>query len=292
MSILPQKSLQRTKLQKEQRRISSAAFEFQGGLVKVKSFLPRLHVRSGLATRGVVRDFSRRSRKRMLEVMARLDWRKHKAIFLTLTYHNLIPNERDAKIQLRAFLKRLYRAYGHCAVLWRMEYQPGRGAVHFHLLAFDLPYVPKTEVLRLWQEVTGDATIIMTRIEMIRSPRQAMYYVGKYMAKIGQYHRGAIDLATGALAPDLVDLSFDHNWLDCETPGRFWGIEQRKNLPFAKLMTMLVRDAIEVLHDFKRLMRKKWRFTNKTRYRGATVFVNDAYQWYDALEFVIADVNS
>lgn len=54
--------------------------------------------------------------------------------FVTLTYHNTWSEDpRQWKEQLKAFKKRLERAYNGVTMIWRLELQK-RGAPHFHLL--------------------------------------------------------------------------------------------------------------------------------------------------------------
>ena len=105
--------------------------------------------------------FSPRSRKRLLQLVASLDQDTRPPLFLGLTY----PGQSWPSSpvvwhgDLESFYKRLCRKYPMCniAVLWRLEPQH-RGAPHFHLLVFGVPYIPYQWVGAAWADITsGDA---------------------------------------------------------------------------------------------------------------------------------------
>ena len=175
--------------------------------------------------------FSRHSRSRLLERFARLDTSETRPIFLTLTYPDQYPAPLQAKVHLDNFLKRLKRRFPAAPVsgIWRMEFQE-RGAPHFHILLFHLPYWHKREVQIAWSDVIGAEDNTFTRIEAMKSYRQTMYYVSKYCAKIqGDVSGGFI------YRPYLTDCLIIHNVTGeiINTIGRFWGVFNRDNLPFA-----------------------------------------------------------
>jgi len=183
-------------------------------------------------TRGKVTEFSAKSRKRMLEKMARLcrqqiHQSRFKPLFVTLTYPSTYPTAKRAKEHLRAFLKRLKRAYGRVGAIWRLEFQE-RGAPHFHLLLFGLPFPKPTTLQAMWCEVTDTTATNSLDVEVLRSLNGVMYYVSKYMAKPdddGETDTEAQD--AGGDAP--LGLSVCHN-----CPGRFWGVWGAAHIPWAQ----------------------------------------------------------
>lgn len=288
-----QRSFDKRHVELERKSLGTVTFEFQGGLVKVSG--RKLKPGAGVyqSKRGLVTEFSAKSRVNLLEKFARVDWQNHKAVFITLTYHNQIPDERSAKSDLRALLKRIWRGYGHHASVWRMEYQPARGAVHFHVIVFDLPYLPKGELLTMWREVTNDETITMTRIELLYNRKKAMRYLAKYLAKPAVSRSGVeaeqlLDLACLVCVLGGLDtLPYPAEGEEKTSAGRFWGIEQRALIPYAALTVVAIGDALPLLYAMKRAMRHVFRRTNGVRFCGARLFTTNAQRWHEWLLFTI-----
>lgn len=81
--------------------------------------------------RGVVTHWSRRSRRRMGQMVASVPWSGSSVrLFVTLTF---AERELDGRRELQAFRARLLRRWPMVKAFWWREYQR-RGAVHFHLL--------------------------------------------------------------------------------------------------------------------------------------------------------------
>jgi hypothetical protein len=167
------------------------------------------------AKRGKVRTFSRRSRLRLMKLLSKLDHSKI-PLFITLTYPEHYPTAKKAKSDFKAFAERLMRLAPFCSCIWKLEFQE-RGAPHFHLLVwglerFDLHWLRKW-VSRAWYEVvgSGDEKHLKagTNVQKIRSWRGVMAYASKYLGKEVE------------AVPD-------------EEPGRFWGVWNRKSLPWSK----------------------------------------------------------
>lgn len=217
----------------------------QGGLIRVRRHdneawrLSKNGKRDGgrsPAKRGKVTSFSRKSRKRLLDIVASL--RKsatRKTVFITLTYGSEWPSTSDAKRHLDTFFKRMARKYPKASALWRMEPQE-RGAPHFHLLCFRLPYWDKKEVQTAWAEVIGkqywdtsgnEPREPRTRIELVKSRRGAFYYVGKYLGKQGGFIYRPY-LTVGDVG-EFIDVEKQNSI------GRQWGIHNREHMPFAPI---------------------------------------------------------
>lgn len=268
-------------------------FEAQGHYVVVKwSETPstKFNQKPVNGTRGKIAEFSPRSRKRMLEMVARLDLAgqvsQRPIIFITLTYAAQFPSAEASKQHLRAFLERIRRFAPDASGVWRLEFQE-RGAPHYHFIFFNLPYLPKAELTSIWGDIIGiewwdtsrgQPRPPMTRIEAIRNPRKAMAYVSKYVAKNSPSDSG------------FNDVPYLH-------AGRFWGVFNKENLPFAQLVAIVLSAesaSIDViLFQFKRLMAKKWSRANKFgRLKGASVFVDYASCWKDAFLWSVMEYGS
>jgi hypothetical protein len=257
-------------------------FEAQGHLVKIKWSVGALTRFPNKSTRGIVTEFSRKSRKRLLEMTARIDLKsvtlRNPVIFVTLTYGSAFPSGEASKPHMKAFLERIRRFAPDASGFWRLEYQK-RGAPHYHFIFFNLPYIPKEDLQRWWSEIIGEEfwdtsngglRYPFTRIEAIKTPRQVMYYVSKYVAK---HDAGSVDSG-------FINVPYSH-------AGRFWGVFNRENLPFAELMTMTLQAETvsmdTLLFQFKRLMSKKWKRANKFgKLKGASIFVDFVDCWHDA----------
>jgi len=257
--------------------LQTVKISFQGELIKAKcNALIDREDRPG-GDRGVIRRFSHAARKNMLETVSRIDWTKTSATFMTLTYHIPVPDAHECKAHLRAFEKRLYRAYGEKVVLWRADiqerrwYTRGEVAWHFHLIIFDLPYVERTNdkgtgMLDWWREITGQPTITELDIQLIHTAKKARSYVARYVGK-----------------ESGVSVALDHlaNLPEALLPGRFWGIENRKNITWAVLVEWVITASNEFsgYFDFKRAARQHWPGVNGSRFEGFTIFVRDIAAW-------------
>lgn len=158
----------------------------------------------GFATRGLVTKFSRSSRRRMQQKLAKvrgLTW----GYFATLTYPDKFPQEPDVwHRDLKVVIQRLQRLSWSSMGMWRLELKTrlsgeyeGWLAPHFHLLIFPTcpQNKPKLAVLRRWLRMAwydvahdGDAHQggAGTQIDPITSRRHAVNYVNKYAAKVEQ----------------------------------------------------------------------------------------------------------
>lgn len=145
--------------------------------------------------RGKVKNFSRQSRSRCLQRTASINLRdmEHLPVMLTLTYPKVYPDDPTVyKRHLDAFHTAFVREWGKVAVLWKLEFQK-RGAPHFHLMPFFKDGTGGTFAFRQWGKRTwyrivnsGDEKHLDqgAQVERMRSPRMAMAYFGKYVAKV------------------------------------------------------------------------------------------------------------
>ena len=177
-------------------------------------------------SRGEITGFSARSRKRLLELVAKLDIKdrdgyRANTSFLTLTTKAIL-HPIPFKIFMFSFLKRLKRKSPRISAIWRIEPQK-RGATHAHLILLNAPYLPKEWIQASWGEII-DELRPFTRIERVNSRRKIMSYASKYVAKglagFNYVPYLTVDKTTGEIDDRI---------------GRQWGVYQRETLPWATL---------------------------------------------------------
>lgn len=262
---------------------------FQGEMVKVKtrSLTDRPIDQQGSGRKPITR-FSPKARKNMLDTVSRINWGLTRAVFVTLTYHENLRNAHKAKRDLRTLEKRLFRAFGDKAVLWKLEPQK-RGAWHFHLIVWDCPNEAYDWFLPNWQEVTGDPTITEVKVEPLLSAKKGRSYVSKYCGKpidnafLQTFLLFLLKCPLGMIP--AIALDYQPNLPGCSLPGRFWGIENRALIQWAKefLLTIPI-DA--TFHRFKRAARKHWHGVNTKKGMGFTIYTQNVDRWIDLLWFI------
>ena len=184
-------------------------------MIKVSVHSAMQQLPSGLAKRGNVTSFSRKSRKRMVDLM---NSHKHGApqAFVSLTYADealftskgqRCTSPDDWKRHLEMLRKRIERLLPNVRAIWRIELQNRKSgdfkgwiAPHFHLLIWDVhpddivvPGEPGNEVKfstwlqNAWYEIVGTGLDKHlkhgTHISEVKSSKHAMFYVSKYVAK-------------------------------------------------------------------------------------------------------------
>lgn len=257
----------------------------QGRLLKVSAISPSEDVLGG--KRGKVSTFSRASRLRLLQKMHTIKpmkGAKFYGTFITLTYGQQFPTPALAKHHLDNFLKRLRRRWTYCSGFWRFEFQR-RGAPHFHLVLFGLPFLPKETLAKWWSDTigvqfqdtsSGMATPPFTRIEVLKSHAHAARYVSKYVAKV--------DDGSGFnfLAYLTAEGEFIHPVTRevCDTIGRWWGVFNSLWLPVDVCETLeLGWGSKDVFYNLRRAAGKLWRGRNNHRKSGWTFFTDNPYEW-------------
>jgi len=185
----------------------------------------------GGGIRGTVRGFSRQSRKRLIDLIHQVDRsRTGVPLFVTLTYPREWPSDwREYKGHLHTWLKRLERRYPGASVIWRLEYQK-RGAPHYHVLVFGVPYLPHKWVSRTWFEVVGSGDdrhlAAGTEVAKVRTWRGASFYCAKYLGKLCEF--GTVDTGRmwgvrGTLPIELETFALTwHQWHRARRVLRRW----------------------------------------------------------------------
>lgn len=166
-----------------------------------------------------ITGFSEDSRRRLRDLLHALD-RDAGGLFLTLTYQNRDPTPDRAKRDLDVFWKRVQRQFPGAGAVWKMEPQE-RGVVHFHGMVFGVDFIPVQWLSEVWHEVTGEEEEAHEKSCVDLEP--FLNRDGKLQSYIAKYMGETYDV-----------------WPDTEpgdpwhTPGRWWGVLSRKNLPFAE----------------------------------------------------------
>jgi len=243
--------------------------------------------------RGRICSFSRKSRKRLLELTARL--RKDVVgMFLTFTYRGEVSHV-DAKKHLDLMLRWLKRKLPSSAFIWRMEYQR-RGVIHFHVLQLGTRRVSRSVfdgITVHWQKVTCDESY--PDIKTIHNKRHVMRYVSKYLAKSEQAVTPAAfceDVAADSVseAASAADAGFIYVPYSekREFVGRFWGVVNRDKLPFADKTIVDFHGSALAFLEYRRMARRytRGRCYFPSRLQGFTVFVNNSEKWLSAWQHV------
>lgn len=153
--------------------------------------------------RGLITEFSRKSRRRLMNRLAIIDQRRAGLpAFLSLTYpdESLPVDERTVKRHLNAFRMAYVRRFGKRPVLWRRELQTrksgrwvGEKAPHFHLLTWGVEPTDEDRYwcADTWVRVVGSESAEHWQVTahakswfMPDSWRGTLAYVSKYTAKV------------------------------------------------------------------------------------------------------------
>lgn len=236
----------------------------QGTLLKVKTsgHQPPPHEPP---QRGEVSGFSKKSRKRLLELFASLEPIK-KSVFITLTYPKEFPDVKTAKSHLRAFLERIRRLSASACGVWRLEFQK-RGAPHFHLIMWRLPFIKKEDIQAWWGEIIG-ASSPFTRIELILNNKKLMSYCAKYIAK--------------PTTTEELEGECGFNLNPYLHAGRVWGCFRKELFPFAEPITAEIEMEPEIFLALREVAKTIYpKLYDEYPYTGFTLFMADPIKFLD-----------
>lgn len=273
-------------------RASAVRIEAQGSVFVMRLADPMLRMKKRRRVRrGQCNGFNRGCRRRMLERFGRLKYHGL-TVFLTLTSCKIL-SPFVAKQCLDRFLKRVRRRFPQASGIWRMERQK-RGAPHFHLVLFNLPKWDKREVQRVWGEVIEEEKPF-TRIEGVDSWGRVIGYVAKYVSKADPAGEGPRSRPVGGgetPAGVSVGSSLLHNSPQEgegeKGSGRWWGIFNRKALPFGHLH-QIEAEAGQWVFRMKRVARRRGVPSSRRRLAGFTVLRAQARQWLRCLGMFYGD---
>lgn len=203
--------------------------------------------------RGLITEFSPKSRKRLIEQFCKLE--DLPCLFVTLTY----PDEDIQALEIKklskkstkdinSLQKRLKRKFPNIWGLWRREWESrksgkfiGKFAPHFHLLLGgginQKNYINLVQIiLKMWVEVVNSinsnhssVTLNKKSYEFLSHSKKIFYYVSKYTAKISNNEIG-------------------------ESIGRNWGYIHKKVIPFAEALEITL--SYEDMKKIKRILKK------------------------------------
>jgi len=129
---------------------------------------------------------------RLLRLLNRIDWTQHaRSLFVTLTYPDeFISRPLSRRTQDRSrFLREVETHVGKkVSSLWRLEWKPRRtGNVvgelmpHFHLVLFDVEFIPHAMVRHWWRTILGVADgPLATDVQRPKTVDGVARYIGKY----------------------------------------------------------------------------------------------------------------
>lgn len=228
--------------------------------------------------RGLIKGFSRPSRKRFIEDIQRLsaaDLGELYPKFISLTYRHRVDVE-QAKANLRSLFERFRRRWPESSGYWRMELQK-RGVYHFHLIMFGLPWLPHVVLQGMWEEIIGwdlqrEGCHVQVNIKGIQSVKMLTSYVAKYAAKLGDSE------------PLLDNASYLH-------AGRWWGKFNRACLPYAPAQRMLIPIG-RWFFGVRRLAKKIYhgvKTTNRNGIIGFTVYLDQSAKLFEWIQSVFMD---
>jgi len=239
-------------------------------------------------------------------------------VFLTLTYPQWYPSPKRAKDHLRAFLERLRRKLPDNKIwaVWKIEPQQ-RGAPHFHLMIFGLPFISKETIANWWAEVLQVVENPFTRIEAMSSRNQTLHYVSKYVSKDADFSGFNPPTKPHALKSLLSNLAIlgqlktahilmahiallmrpEYSWSETDDPlpGRFWGVFNGDNRVWhTKIVRTIPIDDqnYKVFHTFRRAARRKWSRVGDRMLQGFSLFSDDVEQWLELFETIYTDVHN
>jgi hypothetical protein len=122
-------------------------------------------------------DVLQKARKRLRrEINANINAWEEKSKFITLTYADNVTNLKESNYNFNKFVKRLnYQLAMKLKYSVVVEFQK-RGAIHYHLIAYNLPYIKNKDLAALW----GHGFIKVNEIDKVDNVGA---YVTKYMTK-------------------------------------------------------------------------------------------------------------
>lgn len=103
--------------------------------------------------------------------------------FVTLTFKENIVDHRIANEEFRKFIKRLnYKLFKKQSGLLYVAVaeRQNRGAIHFHCIFFNLPYVQHSELLKIWNKSQYNGAV---NVQSIKKGGNVGAYLVKYIQK-------------------------------------------------------------------------------------------------------------
>lgn len=129
-------------------------------------------------------------------------WGKEKPKFVTLTFKENVLEHEIANAEFREFIKRLsyklFKKQSGLKYTCVVERQ-ARGAIHYHVLFYNLPYIKHKDLLEVWENGKEQRGV---RINAIEDVDNVGAYVVKYIEKDIQALKDGFDTKTGKSAKE------------------------------------------------------------------------------------------
>lgn len=227
--------------------------------------------------RGIITKFSYASRRRLNEILNRLNRRSidpSSILFITLTAPSVGWREVSGKrwkVRLNNFLTQMRKKYkrNRLCGIWRLEFQTKRGAPHFHLITYNVNWIDYTWVADTWSRICGsdidDIEVSKHREAGTQVARAKNWNnVNQYFSKCLAY----IAKDDSEVSPDVYDEGI-YEYI--KTFGRHWGIIVREEL--YQLMDIVVGKftSKDQYWKLRRIVRK---YTEKCRYSRRSKLLN------------------
>jgi hypothetical protein len=264
-------------------------------LVKVikqgrSEIVPEQEEKPAKPTRGRINTFSRRSRRRMMLLLAKVRLGEDNLpLFGTTTYPDMFPEDAaNFKRDLQAFLHRPKRRFPDGGILWRLEFKrrrsgenAGKIAPHFHWFLWNVPQEFPFQAERgKW---AAKRRAKAGRWELVLRCRDGDEVRSAVIAEAGQddirhwFSRNWYDVAgTGDLrhyraGTNVKELGsgkevfcYVSKYLGkveteeaCPYPGQFWGVVNPQNIPLGRRVVLPCngKQAAQVIRFLRRFMR-------------------------------------
>jgi hypothetical protein len=248
--------------------------------------------------RGQIHGFSRASRRRMMQYLAKVRLDEGLPLFGTTTYPDIFPEAAEKfKRDLQTLIERLKRRFPLVGLLWRLEFKvrksglnAGKIAPHFHWLLWNVPrkFDFKAETGKwakvsqakdgTWQETVKfyDGDKIATVVKLVSGQDRFTEWLSRNwydVAGTGDLKHFNAGTNVKLLLSKREVFFYVSKYLGkveteqgCACPGRFWGVVNPKNIPMGerKRIYCTGKQAAQLMRFMRRYIhavtRRKYRF--------------------------------
>jgi len=248
--------------------------------------------------RGQIHGFSRASRRRMMQFLAKVCLDEALPLFGTTTYPDIFPDEAEKfKRDLQTLIERLKRRFPGLGLLWRLEFKrrksgvnAGKVAPHFHWLLWNVPrkfdFKPETgkwaKISKApdgtWRETVKfyDGDKIATVVNVISGQDRFTEWLSRNwydVAGTGDLKHYNAGTNVKVLTSRREVFFYVSKYMGkaeaeegCACPGRFWGVVNPKNIPMGerKRIYCTGKQATQLMRFMRRYIhavtQRKYRF--------------------------------
>ena len=248
--------------------------------------------------RGQIHGFSRASRRRMMQFLAKVRLDEALPLFGTTTYPDIFPDEAEKfKRDLQTLIERLKRRFPQVGLLWRLEFKMrksganvGKVAPHFHWLLWNVPrkfdFKPEpgkwAKVSKgrdgTWRETVKfyDGDKIATVVNPVSGRDRFTEWLSRNwydVAGTGDSKHYSAGTNVKVLMSRREVFFYVSKYMGkvegeqgCECPGRFWGVVNPKNIRMGerKVIACTGKQAVQLMRFMRRYIhavtQRKFRF--------------------------------